>query len=78
MIMTNKEALKRLNKICIKNRMHLVASSFTRNAFAFAIPSNKSTGNCVMENGMLLHRISDYHKPQSLILWFDGYLSGKN
>ena len=74
--MTEKQALKQLEDYCNANNMHLTSSSFERNLYALVVHETKLTGNCVIEGGILCHRLSGYYKPKELLIWLDGYHAG--
>lgn len=74
--MTQKEALRQLEKYCEANNMHLTYSSFTPNTLAIVTYEGKPTGNSIIENNRPCHRISGYHKPTELLIWLDGYHAG--
>lgn len=74
--MTQKEALKQLEKYFGANQMHLVSSSFSRDYYAIVKHDGLPAGNTVIEGGIPCHRISAYLKPTELLIWLDGYHSG--
>lgn len=74
--MTQKEALRQLERYCEANNMHLTASSFNPQAYALVVHDGKPTGNSVMEGGVPCHRLSGYHSPKDLLVWLDGYHAG--
>ena len=74
--MTQKEALKQLEKYCHANRMHLTASSFSYGYYAFVIHDESFAGDRVIEGGIPCHRISGYLKPTELLIWIDEYHAG--
>lgn len=63
--MTQKEALKQLEKYCHANQMHLTASSFSYWYYAFVIHDKSFTGDRVIEGGHSMSqdkRVSETHR----------------
>lgn len=75
-VMTQKEALKQLEKYSDVNQMHLAVSSFSRGYYSLVIHDGLPSENTVIEGGVPFHRISGYLKPTELLIWLDGYHAG--
>lgn len=74
--MTQKEALKQLEKYCDANQMHLTSSSFSRGYYALVVHDGLPTGDDIIEGGVPCLRLSGYLKPTELLIWLDGYHAG--
>lgn len=76
--MTQKEALKQIEKYCDANQMHLIRGSLSRMTYALSTPDRKNAvGNRVIDyDGKYYIRLSRYYSPKELLIWIDGFHSG--
>lgn len=75
-VMTQKEALNRLEEYCKVSNKHLIQGSLYYRTYAISVPTQEYCGGIIDYDGNYYKRLSGYMKPTELLIWLDGYFAG--